>query len=239
MKISIIIPVYNASKYLKECLESILNQTHENYEILLIDDKSTDSSLEILTNFSKKDNRIKIYQLDRNLGAGSARNYGIRHATGEYLLFCDADDTYPTYSLQILANTAKKLLSDIVIGNITFMDKNMRCYLSTDSILNTLNIKSEKLLYNLKEPELWLPIYHQRCFISKKLLENNNITYPNLRRGQDPVFLASCFQAAKSIATIPHSIYNYRVYKTTSQSIYCNATFFDYLEHFKQTIYIY
>lgn len=91
IKVSVIIPVYNVEKYLEECLDSIINQTLKEIEIICIDDGSTDSSLNVLENYKKKDKRIIVLQ-QQNLGAGAARNKGLDLARGKYLSFLDADD---------------------------------------------------------------------------------------------------------------------------------------------------
>lgn len=91
IKFSIIIPVYNVEKYLNECVESVLNQTYKNMEIILVDDGSTDSSPKICDNYLEQDNRIKVIH-KKNGGASSARNVGIKNMTGDYVLFMDSDD---------------------------------------------------------------------------------------------------------------------------------------------------
>ena len=91
IKISIIIPVYNSAKYLRKCLNSIINQTFDNIEIICINDGSTDNSLSIINEYAKIDSRIKVYTIE-NKGVSAARNYGILVATGEYIGFVDSDD---------------------------------------------------------------------------------------------------------------------------------------------------
>lgn len=91
-KISVIIPVYNTEKHLRKCLESVLNQTLKDIEIICIDDCSTDNSLEILKKYQTNDNRIKLFDFTENQGVSIARNEGINHAQGEYIGFVDSDD---------------------------------------------------------------------------------------------------------------------------------------------------
>ena len=91
VKVSVIIPVYNVEKYLRECIDSILNQTLHELELICVDDGSTDGSLEILQAYEKKDNRVTVLT-QHNQGAGAARNKGLQIAKGEYLSFLDADD---------------------------------------------------------------------------------------------------------------------------------------------------
>lgn len=90
-KISVIVPVYNAEKYLHRCIDSILNQTFPDFELLLIDDGSKDQSGEICDEYAKKDSRVKVFHKE-NGGVSSARNVGIDNAVGEYICFCDSDD---------------------------------------------------------------------------------------------------------------------------------------------------
>ena len=89
--VSVVIPVYNAEKYLREALDSIINQTYINLEIVCVDDGSTDSSFQILEEYKNKDSRVIVYTKE-NSGGGAARNYGLERATGEYIYFFDADD---------------------------------------------------------------------------------------------------------------------------------------------------
>ena len=105
--ISIIIPVYNIEKYLGECLDSILNQTYQNFEIILVDDCSTDSSFNICNEYASKDKRIKVIQNDVNSGGcGIPRNIGLKHIKGDYVTFIDGDDLIPTNYLQVLINNS-------------------------------------------------------------------------------------------------------------------------------------
>lgn len=90
-KISIVVPIYNASKYLDKCVQSILNQSYKNIEVILVNDGSTDNSLEICKQYKLKDNRIKIIDIN-NGGVSNARNIGIERSTGDFIMFCDSDD---------------------------------------------------------------------------------------------------------------------------------------------------
>lgn len=89
---SVIMPVYNAVPFLQRAIESILEQTYTNFELILVDDQSTDNSYDICESYLKKDNRIKLYQMQQNAGAAAARNYGLSNIKGKYVTFCDSDD---------------------------------------------------------------------------------------------------------------------------------------------------
>lgn len=112
-KISIIVPVYNAEKEITRCVESILGQSYTNFELLLVDDGSKDSSLSLCRSFAEKDNRINVFH-KKNGGANSARAFGVREAGGEYINFVDADDYIPSTSLSTLVSIATTDQLDIV-----------------------------------------------------------------------------------------------------------------------------
>lgn len=107
IKISIIVAVYNTEKYLKQCLDSCISQTLKEIEIIIIDDASTDNSWNILTEYAKKDSRIKIFKQDHNMRQGAARNRGVQEACGEYIWFVDSDDYINPEACQLLYDTAK------------------------------------------------------------------------------------------------------------------------------------
>ncbi len=102
--ISVVTPVYNAALFLEESIQSVLNQTYPHWELILVDDCSTDASFEIANAYSKKDSRIKSFQLPQNQGAGVSRNFGIKEASGNFIAFLDADDLWLPEKLQIQLN---------------------------------------------------------------------------------------------------------------------------------------
>ena len=104
MKISIITPVYNVSKYLPECITSVLNQAYQDYEMILIDDYSTDDSRKVMQEFSDQDSRIKTIYNEKNMGVAKSRNKGIQLAVGEYIYFLDSDDFLTPDALSLMAN---------------------------------------------------------------------------------------------------------------------------------------
>ena len=113
-KISIIIPVYNVEKYLRECLDSCTNQTLKDIEIICIDDCSPDKSIQILEEYQQKDSRIKIFRHEENKNLGAARNTGLKNATGEYIWFVDSDDYIDTKACQILYDAIKEFDVDML-----------------------------------------------------------------------------------------------------------------------------
>ena len=109
IKISICVPVYNVEKYLRECLNSLINQTYKNIEIICVDDGSTDDSLQILKEYSSKDSRIQIIKHEKNKGLFCARKTAVKEAIGEYLLFVDSDDFIEVKTCEHLVRKLKSL----------------------------------------------------------------------------------------------------------------------------------
>jgi glycosyltransferase involved in cell wall biosynthesis len=119
MKVSIITTAYNVEAYIEQCLTSLVNQTHKDIEIVLVNDCSTDGTMEIVNRFD--DERIKVVNHNQNLGAGWARRTGIQHATGDYVITIDGDDWVSEDFIEKLVENAKETDADIVSGGITFI----------------------------------------------------------------------------------------------------------------------
>lgn len=140
--ISIIIPIFNMSKYLEKCIDSVINQTYKNLEIILIDDGSTDNSGEICDRYLQKDNRIKVVH-QKNQGVSAARNEGLKHATGYYIGFVDPDDFIESKMYEIIINDIKENQCDIGICGIRSKNE--------DDITLKEDRKQENIVMNKKE----------------------------------------------------------------------------------------
>ena len=121
--ISIVIPVYNIEKYLKECLDSLVNQTFKDFEVICVNDGSKDKSLDILNEYAKKDSRF-IVVTQENGGSGSARNNGLSRARGKYVQFLDGDDYFEPELLEKLYNLAEKYQANISVCSSRKVDDN-------------------------------------------------------------------------------------------------------------------
>ena len=119
-KISVIIPIYNTQNYLEKCLDSVINQTFKDIEIICVNDCSKDNSLEILKKYSKKDKRIKIIDFKENKGPASARNEALNIAKGEYISFIDSDDWINLDFYEKLYFSSQNSFIDIIKGTINF-----------------------------------------------------------------------------------------------------------------------
>lgn len=139
-KVSVIIPVYRAEKFIHECIESVLNQTHTDLELILVDDGSPDNSGAICDEYALKDNRIKVFH-QQNGGVCAARNKGLDMATGDYILFLDSDDYMPKDALKTLYNDATQNDADIAIGRIfcntesAEFDNNLQVWTGTEALI--------------------------------------------------------------------------------------------------------
>ena len=122
-KVSIVIPVYNAENFIEETIASVLNQTYSNWELLLVDDGSMDSSKQLMEKKSEEDSRIKVFSIP-NGGAANARNYGVAHATGDYLAFLDADDLWQKDKLEKEVNYLQEWDAAFVFTGYEFADEN-------------------------------------------------------------------------------------------------------------------
>lgn len=171
--ISVIIPIYNAEKTLKRCIDSLLNQTYSNLELLLIDDGSTDNSNKICKKFSLIDKRVKYLKKD-NGGVSSARNMGLKVATGDFIAFVDSDDYVEENMFELLINNLISNKADIAICNLFYEDINKKIIYRFDH----KNSMFDKTDY----PEL---SYYKKCIsgyvcnklYSKKIIYNDNNSF--------------------------------------------------------------
>jgi len=142
-KVSVIIPVYNAQDYLKQCMDSIIGQTIRDIEIICIDDQSTDNSLEILQQYAIRDSRIKVIKQEKS-GAGAARNKGLKFASGEYLSFLDADDFFEPNMLEKAYSAGVQNMSDIVVFRSDIYDNVKKKFIPNFSTIRTDLIPKKK-----------------------------------------------------------------------------------------------
>ena len=213
-QISVIIPIYNCEKYIKECLSSLIKQTFKNFEIICINDGSNDDTLKILKKFEAKDERIIIFN-QNNSGPGIARNIGMKKSKGEYLIFLDSDDIFKKTMLEELYIKIKENDSDVVICNSQNFEKKKwwkkfyeKNYLINDNIIKQKTFSSldiEKDFFNLF---IWWP--WDKLF-KRKYIENLGIEYQNLKSSEDLFFVAASVIAAKKISYLDKILINHRI----------------------------
>ena len=213
--ISVIIPVYNVGNYLHVCINSVLKQSYQDFEIICIDDASTDDSLEILEYFAKKDSRIKIIKQDFNQGPGHSRNCGLNVAKGKYIFFLDGDDWIDFNTFEVLINKADENNLDLLFFNeINFHgethefsignnldDKFITKY--ENKVFNHFDL-DKKDLFKLSN-NLWNKLY-RKSFLDDNNIQfyNENLTYENIP------FFYNVMTSADRISVITGMFYNYR-----------------------------
>lgn len=224
-KISIIMPIYNDSELLDKSISSLLNQTLDDFEIVCVDDGSTDNSLEILNGYASKYNFIKVFSQE-NQGPGKARNYGISKAEGDYIGFLDADDYFiSNYALEQLYDVAVKYNSNMVAGNIKLVDGEGNYFPFTP-----LDYYTD---YGTILPEDYgIPWAFYKNIYKNDFLTENGINFPDLIRGEDPVFLAEILSKVDVIHTVPVDVYAY-YYIDGFVKINTNKRIYDHITHYK------
>ncbi len=225
IKLSIIVPVYNSSKHLRKCLDSITNQNIKDFEIICINDGSTDDSLNILVDYQEKNNNIVIVN-QKNMGVIEARKNGLKIAKGEYIAWVDSDDFIDEKMYSKMYDLAIKNNSDIVICNYNFFPNN-----KTNKEKWYKPINNEKLDYSLIQHNalLWNKI------VKKELLDKINAIELLEKIGED-VYVFAMINANK-ISSIDECLYNYRVGHESLSSNFKKISWFEkVVEHQKNKI---
>jgi len=185
VKLSVIIPIYNDEKYLRECLDSVCNQTLGDIEVICINDGSTDGSLELLKEYSQNDSRIIIIDQE-NQGSAASRNNGLNIAQGEYIGFLDADDMYINpEGLELMYNSALDNDTEVVSANLKFITSQRKLIHNHHYDKGTFHYFENDC--EITPDEYGIPFYFYKNIYRRDLVED--IRFPNLKRGQDPVFL--------------------------------------------------
>lgn len=206
--ISVIIPVYNIEKYLVRCLESVINQSYTNLEIILIDDGSTDNSGKICDNYKKQDNRIIVVH-KKNEGVSQARNLGISIATGEFLSFVDGDDTIEKDMFFTLINNAYKYNADFSCCGVRFIYMDGKE--SPERInLEPQEIKKQEIIKGFFcDQQMKLVLYGPYNKIIKRNSIQNIAFNRNLSLGEDLLFVFKCIQCCSKFVFQDDNLYNY------------------------------
>ena len=213
-KVSVIVPIYNSEKYISECIESILNQTYDKFELILIDDGSKDSSGDICKQYELLDSRV-IYIRKENGGVSSARNEGVRCANGDFITFVDSDDFVKPNMLEVLiknrcdfAMCGYELYDDV--GNSVFDQ------FSCPDLLGTIHDLAQKIRDYLSPPYLLGPCF--KLFRKDIIVENSVIFPPELSYGEDAIFVLEYLVHCKTVSIFSNIGYSYRKYGSESLS---------------------
>ena len=237
-KLSVIIPVYNVESYLKECLDSVCNQTLEDIEIICIDDGSTDNSLNILKEYASSDSRIKIISKE-NGGQATARNLGIREACGEYIAFVDSDDFIKPTMFEKLYSKAKHKNLDVVMCKIATYN-NQTGEIKDNVWYYMLGVFREfnKNVFNHKDTRQFtceIAVTPFNKIYKSSLLKENNIYFPEGLIFEDEKFFYDIYLRSKRVSIVDEPLYYYRINrKGSTVDISKNNNYIDIIPIFKQ-----
>lgn len=210
-KVSIILPVYNVEKYLKECLDSIISQTYKNIEILIINDGSTDRSLEIINEYKEKDERIRVFS-QTNSGLSAARNVGLKNASGEFIFFVDSDDKLSTYTIEHLFNNIVKHQADVAICSFQYFSD---CSIKKFEIDEKWPLVYEKasgkysIINSVVEKEFCCVAWNKMYRLS--IIKNNNMLFSENLTHEDIPWLWQYFSACSNYFYLNERLYYYRL----------------------------
>lgn len=223
-KISIIVPIYNVEKYIDKAMESIVNQTYKNLEIILINDESKDKSIKICEKYIKNDTRIKLVN-QKNKGLSGARNTGLENATGDYIMFIDPDDTFELNACENLYKEIEKTNADYVIANYRNMDEDDTKW---DKPAFDTN-KYKKMQVSIKEPTKCFYVMNSGVWnkiFRKEFLDAIKVKFVEKTPAEDAIFTTYCFIKAQKVYYTPEIVYNYRLRESDSISSSCSKEYF-------------
>jgi len=224
-KVSVIMPIYNVEPYLRQCLDSVVNQTLKEIEIICVDDGSTDASLDILKEYAEKDKRITVIT-QKNLYAGVARNAGLSQAKGEYLSFLDSDDFFEPNMLEEMYEKAKSDNSDIVIcaweSYNTLTNEKVKEFKIKEKYEKMSPFKPFKIrnrLLDICKPNPWTKLFNRKFFIE------NNLTFENCICCNDLTCVCLAMCLANKISILNKIFVHYRICQKNNLTSNRNANF--------------
>ena len=211
--ISVIIPLYNSQGFIGKCVGSLLKQTYKNCEIIIVDDASTDQSLEIVKGMAEKDSRVKVFSGKKYSGVSAVRNVGLSNAKGDYVCFVDSDDYVSKYYLESLITSLKDTGADISCVGVARVGESQRKNL--DKFFNPNDYKActfdkveaMELLFTGRKirMNIWNKIFSKEIFAGEnKLFYNENVYH-----GEDVEFLYDAFSRVNKVAFVPKKYYAY------------------------------
>lgn len=235
MEISVIIPVFNGENYLRRCVDSILAQSFSDFEIILVNDGSTDSSGRLCDQYVVKDSRVRAIHKAKSEGAGPARNSGLDAAEGKFVMFLDADDHIESDMFEVLLDTQKESDYDLVICSYDNFVDGVAGYTDRERYteLTLTDAAAVRDLFVKHFPRgmvgyLWNKLY------KADIIRENHLRFPDMRRLQDGVFNIGYFGCAKSCRVIDRPLYHYMLNPQTGLFKKCPRDYFDLITRFSK-----
>ena len=206
--ISIIVPIYNSEKTIDRCINSLINQTYKNIEIILIDDGSIDNSLELCQIYQKNDNRIKVIS-KKNEGVGKTRNVGLFECSGDYVMFVDADDYIDQIMTKLMIDSILRNNTNIALCNYYNVYEGDRKTKNLNISINSLEVEESRylikriisLMKDRVSPACWRGLY------KKSLLTENNIFFSDLKMSEDFKFIIEVLMNVKLVSIVDKPLY--------------------------------
>ena len=214
-KVSIIIPIYNVEKYLDRCMQTLLNQTLKDIEIIMVDDGSPDRCPQICDEYAKKDSRVKVVH-KKNNGLGYARNSGLEVATGEYVAFVDSDDFTSVEAYDTLYKVAKEQNADIVYAGFEYQNADGtvdKCFMLDSCFVGKKEITGflSSMIYDNKPKEqtIWMSVWNG--LYRRSMIESNNVHFESERQylSEDILFHTQLIPFCNKIICLPKTFYRY------------------------------
>ena len=210
--ISVIVPIYNTEKYLVECVESIRKQTYSNIEIILVDDGSTDASIEICDGFAEKDSRVRVFH-KKNEGVAVARNFGIQQSNGQYVVIVDSDDIAVDRMIEVLYTQIKENDADIAVGNYYIYDEsdgNFYYYITDDDYCVEV-LSPQELIDRQAGAWKWnSTAFMLTTFKLYKKVLFDDVSFTHGRRFDDEASTHRLFLRSKKTVFVNDNVYLYR-----------------------------
>lgn len=213
--ISIIVPVYNSERFIKKCLDSILTQSYKYFELIIVDDGSTDRSFSICQEYSERDDRIKLFR-QRNLGVSAARNYALDKAVGDYVMFVDSDDELLEDAILLLLPSKQHANYELIVSGLsyTILDKNNDKEISPTSA--TITLRDLLKNYNLYRHFLEGPVAKLYDF---NVIKENNVRFNiDYTLGEDQLFIADFLFYCHIIKFIGRPTYRVHIHNSGTLS---------------------
>lgn len=213
--ISIIVPVYNLERYIGDCIESVLNQTFKNYELILVDDYSDDHTKEIIRAYIQREETANIILLenDKKTDAGTSRNKGLDIARGEYLLFLDGDDILEYNALEQMYRVCQTNKADIVIYNFSVLNNNTHEIKACNALVDKL-VKEREIFAFSDLSDCSFQYFHETAWdkiFRRKFIQENGIKFQCQNNANDQYFVYAALLKAKSIIKISDYLLRYRI----------------------------
>lgn len=216
IKISIIIPCYNGFRYMERCINSLCNQTYRNFEVIIVDDCSTDGSVNEIKGLINKINfDLKIIENSINKGPGYSRKVGIQSSIGEFVCFCDTDDWYEERFLEKMLKTVLETESDIVFCDCYYVNENQKNESKWYEPIKIMNSKKEIIAFS----------YGSLCISMIKRELFDGIDFPELYHGEDAALIPVIISKGENITIIKEPLYNYLMRNDSASNLFDRKAF--------------